>query len=146
MFSVHREYAVQIGETSSGCYETLARIGKVREIQFRSRFLPLMSFARTRSSLIQYSTHSRPLSHSVVTPRVLPRCFSSLPNSHLSTPRPRQRLAAKHSPWPTPPNMSWSNVLQSYARMKDPEKELPKGVLLNCNKETYVLSAYSGDG
>lgn len=45
-------------------------------------------------------------------------------------------LAAKHQPWPIPPTMSWSNVLSNYAKMKDPERELPSGVCLEVNDET----------
>ncbi|BGP16410.1 hypothetical protein JCM10213_004034 [Rhodosporidiobolus nylandii] len=35
--------------------------------------------------------------------------------------------------------MSWSAVLQNYARMKDPERELDKGVLLRSDEKTLVI-------
>ncbi|GAA5916658.1 DNA 5'-adenosine monophosphate hydrolase [Sporobolomyces salmoneus] len=35
--------------------------------------------------------------------------------------------------------MSWNAVLSSYAKMKDPERELPAGVLLNVNSETLTI-------
>ncbi|GAA5840487.1 hypothetical protein JCM3766R1_000302 [Sporobolomyces carnicolor] len=35
--------------------------------------------------------------------------------------------------------MSWSAVLANYAKMRDPERQLPSGVLLNVNAETLTI-------
>jgi len=120
-------------------FDEFAKLRKLREC---TSFLPLMSFTRTCSPLTHYSTnlilHTRSRIALLVASRAVPSASKFHHQSTLTSPSPRLRVAARHQPWPTPLNMSWSNVLQSYARMKDPEKELPKGVMLNCNKSTYV--------
>ncbi|GAA5850487.1 hypothetical protein JCM8547_001890 [Rhodosporidiobolus lusitaniae] len=50
-------------------------------------------------------------------------------------------LRARYIPFSLP-GMSWNAVLEGYARMRDPERELPKGVLLGCDERT--LTIYDG--
>ena len=46
-------------------------------------------------------------------------------------------LRARFQPWPIT-TMSWSNVLEGYARLSDPAAQLPKNVYLRSNEQTSV--------
>ena len=49
-------------------------------------------------------------------------------------------LRAKFTPWPTAPGaMSWSNVLEGYAKLADPKEELPEGVYLKSDDKTLTI-------
>ncbi|KDE08898.1 hypothetical protein MVLG_00994 [Microbotryum lychnidis-dioicae p1A1 Lamole] len=59
-------------------------------------------------------------------------------------PRVRVSLAARHQPWPSMPNpAAWNAVLEQYARLHNPECELPKGVhLLSDSKCVTIFDGY----
>ncbi|GAA6038155.1 hypothetical protein JCM8097_005766 [Rhodosporidiobolus ruineniae] len=78
--------------------------------------------------------------------------FSNLGDlKHFRPPRPPPSLAidtpaydpsslrARFLPFPTPPGMSWNAVLEKYAKAKDPEKELPEGVMLQSDEQTLTI-------